>query len=771
MTPSITFKERWNRFRFFFPFQLVFIQIKKNLVLLLVWGLLFGFVSESISVKYGVPYLFLSPEYLGNVGFWSFLILGFCIGAFIMSFNIASYVTNGSRFPFLATLNRPFMKYCINNFIIPLIFLSFYIYCIVLFQLSDETRTIKQTIKDILGLLSGCSLFVVFSYIYFFSTNKNLFQLFGIKESSDEIETQAKLESQEQKRSKLLHFFAPPLKWASQTKVLTYLGSVLNIRLARDSRHYKSKIIIRVFNQNQNNAARFQLIFFIGLMLLGVFKDYKYFEIPAAGSIVLLFTLILLIVTLLSTWFRGWFSPVVILLAFIINYISQFDYFDVTNKAYGLNYSGKLKEYNNESIFTSAINKPNYVNDSLATIEILKKWKTKNTLHSSKTKPKLLFVNCSGGGLKSTLWTFKVLQFIDSLSNETLFDHTMMITGSSGGIIGSAYFRELYKKQKQGEIIGINNPNYVKNISHDLLNPVAFSLILNDLFFKLTSFEDGENTYTYDRGYAFEKSLNENTKGILDNRLGDYIELEKNAIIPLMIFSPTVVNDGRRLLISSQPISYLTYKGDSANVSSNPLIEEIEFSRFFKEQDAMNLKLTTALRMSSTFPYIMPLVAMPTQPTIECMDAGARDNFGIKTTIKFISVFSEWIEENTSGVVIIQTRERNKEVKIYDTRHRSLSQSLSAPVGSLYENLFNIQDYSNDEILQYAKKWFKSPLLVVDFEIQTKDNPVSLSWHLTKKEKKHVLNSLYSQTNTNSIIKLCKTMGWRAEKLNNPKAE
>jgi hypothetical protein len=59
------------------------------------------------------------------------------------------------------------------------------------------------------------------------------------------------------------------------------------------------------------------------------------------------------------------------------------------------------------------------------------------------------------------------------------------------------------------------------------------------------------------RGTAFERQLNENTDNILDVPLSYYTDLEKKAEMPLFIFTPTIVNDGRRMLISSHKLTYL----------------------------------------------------------------------------------------------------------------------------------------------------------------------------------------------------------------------
>lgn len=55
-----------------FPVQLLVLHLRGNLVLIALWVFLVVLVSDGIGSKYGIKYLFLSPEYLGEVGFWSF---------------------------------------------------------------------------------------------------------------------------------------------------------------------------------------------------------------------------------------------------------------------------------------------------------------------------------------------------------------------------------------------------------------------------------------------------------------------------------------------------------------------------------------------------------------------------------------------------------------------------------------------------------------------------------------------------------------------------
>jgi hypothetical protein len=172
----------------------------------------------------------------------------------------------------------------------------------------------------------------------------------------------------------------------------------------------------------------------------------------------------------------------------------------------------------------------------------------------------------------------------------------------------------------------------------------------------------------------------------------------------------------------------------------------------FKNQEANNLKFSSALRMSSTFPYVMPIVHLPSEPEIQIMDAGIRDNFGIQTTLKFLYTYRKWIEMNTSGVIILQIRdlEKNKEIKAGEKN--TILKALSAPVGNIYKNLFATQDYTHDQMVQYASEWFEGEIDMVDIVLdQTEDKNLSLSWHLTKKEIGMIHQSIKTNNNINVL--------------------
>jgi hypothetical protein len=120
----------------------------------------------------------------------------------------------------------------------------------------------------------------------------------------------------------------------------------------------------------------------------------------------------------------------------------------------------------------------------------------------------------------------------------------------------------------------------------------------------------------------------------------------------MLIASPFVLNDARRMLISQQGVSYLM-RPSAGRLAAQVEIDGIDFGRFFAAQQADSLDFSSAMRMNCTYPFILPNVWMPTTPSVETLDAGFRDNYGLGLAIRFAHIFKDWIMENTGGVVFV----------------------------------------------------------------------------------------------------------------------
>lgn len=710
--------------------------------MLLYWFFLFAIINEGFGVNFGLPFLFLSPEYLGQSNALSFLLLGGGIGGFIMSFHIYSYVQLGPKYPFIATLNRPFSKFVLNNSIIPIVFVINLMLRIIHFQQAQEYIESSEIIWRLMALIAGVILFMVLALLYFLPTNKDLYKITGKK--SEEFQRQTS------NISTTLHRHQTWYKEFLRKNVhhYYYFGKGMRLKKSRSSAHYDMNVLNQVFTQNNINASIFEILLVVSYIVMGLFRTKPIFQIPSSVSVLMLFTVIIMLVSAMFSWFKSWTYAVIVIFIVGVNYLSKntHDFFQFKSYAYGLSYQPEdiipyKREYFADFRYTDAIVKKDYHNFT----KTLDNWKNR----TQQVKPKLIVLNTSGGGLRSAMWTFKILQMLDRITHNQLTKHIQMITGASGGMIGAAYYRDILLQAHKDSTIHPDAPKYLHNISKDLLNRLAFSLTTNDIFFSFQKVTVNGYDYTKDRGYAFEQELKANLNGAFKHPLGFYKQPEVDAIIPTMIFSPTIVNDGRRLLICTQNLAFLQaadHLDDS--VGLKPQLENVEYLRYFKASDPEEIQFSSVLRMNSSFPYIMPMITMPTYPEMLVMDAGIRDNYGTKTTVKYLFSLREWIKNNTSGVIILKIRDTKKTLVGQKYHERGLLGRVLLPVGNMYGNFPRVQDFNQDELLSATIHSLDYPIDIVTFNLRENfNNKISLSWHLTRNEKTKINNAVFSEGN------------------------
>lgn len=733
---------------FSFPVQLLVLHIRSNQLLIFLWIIIAMLISGSLGLKLGLRYLFLDPEYLGAVNFWSFFFVGFAFGGFMMTWNLTTYLLAAHYFPFLASLSRPFTKFSINNLLIPLAFLMYYIGSIIHFQSDYEELPFGEIFQNCLGIFFGALTLIVCNIVYFYFTNKDIFSYDHRLQLPPDL---SKNIAPGRRGVDLDIVKLDTNRW----KVTTYLTEAFIPRAVRSVAHYDSRMLMNIFRQNHLNALVIQLLSMILLMGLGQLIDFPIFRIPAAASVLIFGSVIVAIIGALIYWFDQWWVTLFIGLMIVLNFITSFDLFNYRNKAYGLNYEVPPATYSYEKL-QNFCDSTQIARDKANTEAILEKWLQRAQEYPGH-KPKMVFICVSGGGLRSATWTMHVAQTADKMLQGRLFDQTVLITGASGGMMGMSYMRELLLRERLGENVQLYDSTHLYNISRDLLNSVAFTIVSNDMFLPWATFEYGGYTYQKDRGYILEKQFNENTHGILDKPLGAYRKPEQAAIIPMLYVTPMIVNDARRLMISPQGVSFMMQPPIGVEQPHAVEIDAVDFRWLFQNQDADNLRFLSALRMNASYPYILPTVYLPTNPGIEAMDAGLRDNYGILSATRFVQVFKDWILENTSGVVLMQITSSEKIEEIPPSDRQGAIQSLFNPLG-IAGQIIALQEYEQDTSIGFI-----SDLLGEDnFDIirfiyrPSKANKLaaSISFHLTNGERENVLDAIYNLDNQSRLRQL-----------------
>ena len=111
--------------------------------------------------------------------------------------------------------------------------------------------------------------------------------------------------------------------------------------------------------------------------------------------------------------------------------------------------------------------------------------------------------------MRSALWSFCAIQYCDSLLEGSLLKQTQLISGSSGGLIGLAYLRELMLRKQRKEIVNVHDPTYRNDMAKDILNKLAFYVSVNDMLFRLQTFEDNGFIYRKDHKLKYRFKYDE----------------------------------------------------------------------------------------------------------------------------------------------------------------------------------------------------------------------------------------------------------------------
>ena len=731
----------WTGFFYSLPVQLFILHFRRYQLLLMFWVILFATVSGHFLQIYGSETLFLAPEYWGNVTPLSTGFVGFAIGVFVMSWNITTFILHTRHIRFLATTSQPFLKYCINNAVLPLIFLVFYFINAMQYDLYEELLSTGTAALLNSSFLFGFIIAVLIAFGYFYGADKTIYR-----------RMKALISRANENYTTAIHKNPLPV-YKGEIRVDLFFSANLGLRKPRDVRHYSDELLQTIFKRHHLAAVLAVLIAFVFLISVGYLSDSTVFQIPAAASATIFFAILIGIAGAFSLFLKTWSIPVLVLVYIIINWMNNIHVIDFRNRAYGLNYDSKIppSRYTQQSLDTLA-SQQNIKADKDSFLLTLNKWKKKQ----KEDKPVMFLLDVSGGGNRSSAFVMNILQRLDSVTKGGLMPHTMLINGASGGMMGATYFRALYYEKIKGKKINLQDARYANNISRDLLNPLFSSMITRDVMGPASRFKTNGYSYVKDRAYAWEQKLDYNTHGILNKKIGDYKYAEAEAQIPSLIWNAVISRDGRQLIISPSPKRWLMQAGFDTTRIPTKETDALDFVSFFQNQNPLNVSVLSALRMNATFPYVLPNVWLPSDPVIDVLDAGLRDNFGQETTFRFINTYKDWLQKNTGKIVIIQIRDRQSGDWDRPLETDNVLGFLTKPFLVLQANWFRLQTYFQLDQLDYLSDSYGPDLYRLSFQYipSKKEQMATISFHLTASEKKDILTSLNSSINKEAFSKL-----------------
>ncbi len=283
-------------------------------------------------------------------------------------------------------------------------------------------------------------------------------------------------------------------------------------------------------------------------------------------------------------------------------------------------------------------------------------------------RPPLVIVTTAGGASVSAIYTQRFLAKLEAEEMMPGFHrHIRIITGASGGMFGASAYRASLRADSSPV-----EAKWGSGLEEDFFSPAVQSMAFKDIPMGL-SWPLG---YSNDRGRRLERSWDKALPKQWGVNFRDMKGEEAEGLLPSLIFSPMLVEDGRPLLISTLDLALMTrgrayqdskgrtlYKPakpmESADEDGETLRDptpSVEFFKLFPDETGWNLRLGTAARLSASFPYLSPATTLPTNPPRRIVDAGYLDNFGMAVALGWLRDYIDQVDLATDRVIVLEIR-------------------------------------------------------------------------------------------------------------------
>jgi hypothetical protein len=330
----------------------------------------------------------------------------------------------------------------------------------------------------------------------------------------------------------------------------------------------------------------------------------------------------------------------------------------------------------------------------------------------------LVLVCASGGGIQAAAWTVQVLTGLQTLLGPSFTQATGLISSASGGSVGTMYFLDRFNLQKHAPDHDALESIF-NSATSDSLDAVGWGLAYPDLgrlvglpFLVPKLCDRGTAVETDWRGELHHKTTSLNT----------WREQALAGKIPIPVFNATLVEDGRRFLISP-----LTFVGALSNQAAKAEMMEHRFVDFNTLYGNYDMSIVTAARLSATFPYISPIcrnnIGLKGK-NYHVADGGYFDNSGVFTVVEWLN---QLLESNqisaVKRIVLLQISAFPKSLPTAPTKEGDVSRggwamALLGPLLALFRVRDSTQTARNEEEIELlCKRWSKHDVEIKHFPI------------------------------------------------------
>jgi predicted acylesterase/phospholipase RssA len=364
----------------------------------------------------------------------------------------------------------------------------------------------------------------------------------------------------------------------------------------------------------------------------------------------------------------------------------------------------------------------------------------------------LVIVAAAGGGIQAAAWTARVVAGLQQDIGIDFSRSLRLISGVSGGSVGALFIAARYDNGALPPV-GPDLDQVVLDAEASGLDDVAWGLVYPDLFWSAfpvlkgvylwpPALLQGRNL-TSDRGMALENAwrarLPEDRRATLNDWRNDARRLRR----PGVLFNSTLVETGERFIIGT------------ADIAPEDGRDPRSFHGRYPDRD---IEVTTAARLSATFPFVSPAARILRENRRDdvladephAVDGGYYDNYGVGSVTEWLRTLREEGVTPSRIVLIVIRAWPDQEPSRHRGEHGWLFQT-----GSALETLYNVRGSG-----QLANAQLENALLHdvwgdaivrVQFPFTLPDPDGGslgdsgykppLSWHLTADDRKKLVDA------------------------------
>ena len=384
----------------------------------------------------------------------------------------------------------------------------------------------------------------------------------------------------------------------------------------------------------------------------------------------------------------------------------------------------------------------------------------RRTIEQSGNSRPLVLVCASGGGIRAAVWAAWILERLDHLDG--FRPAARLVTGGSGGMVGASFWITSLCAGKSAFCSD--------GVTGDGLTAVARRLAFGDVPLAFLPLANEDN-----RGQALEDAWRVHGGPALDMTFAELRGGEQDGRWPSLVFSPILVEDGRRLLISNVDLSAAAQ--NLVHWIEQPRALDLASTSAYHLADVVpggldRLPVRTAARLSASFPYVSPAAVLPTRPRRRVVDAGYYDHYGLSLACGWLreSLREPWFAPHVSRVLLIQIRDNVSVLSVNPDREardrariaaagarasrvlRGL-EGLTTPPEGLLAARESVTLFRNDADLEALTRLCDERvregfLTTTVFELKA---DVSLSWYLARQEIETIRTQLESPGIANKL--------------------